>query len=467
MARGQGCTDNPSEADSCAYAARLVSKLRETFPQARLLFENRAVGGMTTGGSLLSLPTLSSPVTSEDGGAPDASMLLIDFAINDSFEAQTVWSGERKMRELQTYMRVKDHLKGRETGDQVHRSVLAASEAMVRYLLEHRSRTAVLVVEGTCWKSPSRRTHEAHRRVARYYGVPHFDFTDALRNGIASQYTVWEAAGGGIGPDACAACIRRGKQCEHSTFPVLFSDGKHPDGRGHQLVADALAMLLHAWWHDAQLLRAARQLQRMQRKEHTQQEHTPMHPRSLALLPPPFSDPPLLAQHAICATPTTLHSSATPPPHPNVTAADGGWRLYEDRPGKPAWVSTGPNGSVIEFGVAFGPSPRLTLMWTLGYEGFASVAVTFDSAKNRHRRKIIDGMRTDGLRATQAAVLDMDVGHMHHGSRLDLSYGVAGWAIKPYAHERFRVEMLCRKQADAITTAGSCGKFKILAVRAC
>ncbi len=54
----------------------------------------------------------------------------------------------------------------------------------------------------------------------------------------------------------------------------------------------------------------------------------------------------------------------------------------------------------------------------------------------------------------------MAVGHMMHGSRLDLAGGVAGWAIKPYAREIFRVTLLCN-------TADKCGKFKILGLRAC
>ena len=53
--------------------------------------------------------------------------------------------------------------------------------------------------------------------------------------------------------------------------------------------------------------------------------------------------------------------------------------------------------------------------------------------------QVIEGMREDGVRVSQAAVLDMDVGHLNHGSRLDLPYGIAGWGIKPHANERFQV----------------------------
>ena len=73
---------------------------------------------------------------------------------------------------------------------------------------------------------------------------------------------------------------------------------------------------------------------------------------------------------------------------------------------------------------------------------------------------VLDGTRRDGVNVTQAATVDLAVGHMMHGSRLDLAGGVAGWAIKAYAHETFHVTLLCNPGA-------ACGKFKILGLRAC
>ena len=108
----------------------------------------------------------------------------------------------------------------------------------------------------------------------------------------------------------------------------------------------------------------------------------------------------------------------------------------------------------------FGRTPRLSFAWTLGYIGFARVKISFVGYRHTNRTKMIDGLRYDGLNVTQAATIDLAVGHMMHGSRLDLAGGVAGWAIKPYAEERFRVELVCRD-------ANACGKFKILGVRAC
>ena len=108
----------------------------------------------------------------------------------------------------------------------------------------------------------------------------------------------------------------------------------------------------------------------------------------------------------------------------------------------------------------FGRAPRLTFAWTLGYEGFADVAVGFGPPHTHKGTKRIEGKRHDGINVTQAATIDLAVGHMMHGSRLDLAGGVAGWAIKAHASETFRVTLLCNRGA-------SCGKFKILGLRAC
>ena len=51
---------------SCAYSGRLVAWLRTAYPNATILFENRAVGGMTTGFSLLTLPTSALPIRADE-----------------------------------------------------------------------------------------------------------------------------------------------------------------------------------------------------------------------------------------------------------------------------------------------------------------------------------------------------------------------------------------------------------------
>ena len=428
---------------------------------------------MTTGVSLLTLPSLSMPVRPDDDvdnededydstarPSSGASILLIDYAINDAFELQV----QNSRLSVDVYKNAKRTLKPLNQSEAVYLQVVAATEAMVRFLLNGaRVRSALLVVEGSCWRS-TRNTVDAHASVARHYGVPFFDFAATLRNGIRpvqSNYMQQLSAWSG-GPmrsmmrrdnTICDACIRTKKLgCESSRTPVIFSDGKHPDYRGHIYVASALRALLNAWAHDPILSSTSA-------------------PAALAPpprdedLPSPISPAALLAQFTLCSRPTTVYSATAAMRHPsskmlsNVTVIRGSWSLFADRKGKPGWISTGPNGSTIEFGMRFGRSPRLSFAWTLGYEGFSNVAVGFGPPHDYKGTKRIDGLRTDGVNVTQAATIDLQVGHMMHGESARSAGGVAGWAIKPFSTANFRVTLVCGQTG--------CGKFKILGLRAC
>ena len=544
MARGQGCSEDESLMLSCAYSGRVVAWLRAAYPKAKVLFENRAVGGQTTGSSLLALPSLSQPVRGEDedddfGGEPassadasprhhrlaaaaaaaaaaagainassarlrrrvqqqqsSASIILMDYAINDAFELQVANS----KLDASVYWGAKRLLKPLNQSQAVYQQVAAATEAMLRYLLAHaRERSALLLVEGSCWRS-ARNTTAAHATIARHYGVPWFDFASTLRRGI-------EPVQKGIGRASCDACIRMSRKgCENSPAPVIFSDGKHPDYRAHLFVASALRHLLVAWSNEpllnvqlSQEASARAIIARARASKRTAAAAaaaaankgsssgllggpTGVDDSQVAAvaaapsggLPPAVSPAALLAQFTLCSRPTTVYSSSqwikltrrfgaeAMAARGNITLRSGAWRLYEDRRAKPGWISTGPNGSTIEFAVRFGRTPRLTFAYTMGYEGFERVSVGFVGKVNSQgvlRRKIIDGRRNDGQNVTQAATITLDVGHIMHGSRLDLAGGVAGWAIKPYAAERFAVELVCNTEP--------CGKFKILGLRAC
>jgi hypothetical protein len=559
MARGQGCSEDDSMLVSCSYSGRVAAWLRQAYPRARLLYENRAAGGMTTGGALLWLPSMAEPVRAEEddddtdhdetqredrlgderaGGsaaavespqvagvnssccnrAAQASIILIDYSINDAFEGQVMNS----KLSLDAYRSAKSVLKPLNKTQAVYYQVGASSESLLRYLLGGaRIRSALLMIEGSCWRS-ARNTSGAHAHVARYYGVPFFDFASTLRQGIVPVHESYLSgihstpAGGGGGarrqpnPASCNACNRAKRGCEGSPTPVIFSEGKHPDYRGHIYVASAVRSLLRAWAIDPLLHghdRGARARTRARTGDSAGAGWPPRLGRAAAaarsdessLLPAPVSPPALLAQFALCSHPISVYSSAawwkrlgrrrggglaTARIHRNssslqrsawrsrdgegnVTVTRGSWSLDEDRKGKPGWISTGPNGSTIEFTVRFGKTPRLTFMYVQGYEGFGRVAIGFAPVGSRDsngKTKIIDALRTDGFNVTQAATINLDVGHMNHGSRLDLAGGVAGWAIRPFAEERFRVELLCGKN---VSMPAPCGKFKILGMRAC
>ena len=58
-----------------------------------------------------------------------------------------------------------------------------------------------------------------------------------------------------------------------------------------------------------------------------------------------------------------------------VRIVSGDWRLLEDRPGKPGWVTT-VAGAAIEFELTFGQSPRVVVVYEVGYEGFGDATIS-------------------------------------------------------------------------------------------
>ena len=87
---------------------------------------------------------------------------------------------------------------------------------------------------------------------------------------------------------------------------------------------------------------------------------------------------------------------------------------------QPGWVTTGPPGSSIEFDLAFGPSPRATLVYDSSYEGFGKVALSLSGQK---RQLMLDALRRSGPRVTQTEVL-----------ALNLKLGTHGFAaVRPHA----------------------------------
>lgn len=567
VARGNGCAAEANArfgdeghrlAVNCAYSARLVRWLRGRYPSARILYENRATGGMTTGGALLSLPSLARPVTIEGEGpgdsaarGPDASILLIDFALNDHYDSQVGRESDRTMHALPTrqvvdarfldalalvltrcmyscarlilqvtYTRetrkesgVRDSSKllGTLTKEEgVYLQVQASTESMIRFLLLTRGGgsggepaaakpPALLMVESSCWLKHWPHTFRrndtaaaAHRHVASHYGVPYFNFVDGLRNGIRPNG--YPSFPGNDGKLFCAACIRpntppprirhgpqSNRSCASDATPLVFSDPRHPDFRGHEYLRAGLATAFTS------LIRVAS----------SSQPVLPLGSSKGPSLPLPRSSASFLSQHSICEQPASVYTAAdglaraasagstSAGSGRNVSVLSGDWRLYEDRPGKPGWIGAGDDGATIEFVVRFGQLPRLTIAYTLGYVGFAKVAVGFAPGR-RHdgprtctpearrllgcRFIVVDGQRVDGENVTQASVIDLQLLNKIADKRLASNFETnqqGRWfSIKPHSQERLRIQLIC-STSTAGATKTPCGKFKLLGLRTC
>ena len=87
-------------------------------------------------------------------------------------------------------------------------------------------------------------------------------------------------------------------------------------------------------------------------------------------------------------------------------AAGEGWRLFEDRAGRPGWIAT-QVGATIVFPVRFGQEPLLTVTYLRSYEKVGAVSLQLVSAaprQNASRVRQLDAMWKTRHSLQQSAV---------------------------------------------------------------
>ena len=398
---GADCRDEAVAQLECSFPGRFVRSLRRSYcmDEAQLRFVNHASGGQ---GTVASLPQLESLLKVGDPSyssntTPD--LVIIDFSIND------VTMG--------LYM-------GKHSGiTSLPADVEAATEVMLREILTSSPASAILMVDQECRGLNVKQrfdTIEAHRRVSYAYGVPYLSYGDMLRGECANE--------------------------SFSAENAKYVNHVHPGHRTHQFTAEALAAF---WWRGLSLLPSASLGERLNVTSPDGPYVTNESRRSK-----------FAVCRAVCrydarelyGQPSSLNESACGTLS-NVTVVEGNFSLFEDRPGKPGWITTGPVGSAIEFGLNFGASPRLTLVVDQSYEGFGDAEVTFDghphSSKNRAWAR---GTRSDSLRVTTAEVISFNV--------QQISGITPGFGMWPHSqNQRMRL------------TLRTPGKFKLRHVSSC
>ena len=402
---------------------------------ASVTFSNLAQGGSPTESVLPVLPSLLAEEADDSGMS---TLLLMDHSINDS----TFGDAKR---------------------------VKAAVESELRWLLTARPRTALLLVE-SWWGSISPRasTHlmEAYA-VAAHYGVAHVRFERAVR---AERYEqAW------------------GANCRPRQFDARCS--VHPSWPTHELlmvvVNRSFAALAQSLCPGGRCPNAgafaARPAQSDQQFE----------------LPHATSSPALLRELSVCTTPSRsyLASRRVDEKLEAPRVSKGNWTLYEDRQGKPGWVST-EAGSVIEFDLAFGSRPSVAVSYLLSHDStFGEVLVRMTNVQpskstaeavwtrsNRmhmwnFNRMRLYGSRTDGIRASTTSVVHLQAhqaimqSHEMEGVRHPVYgaepyvwpdprvLGIMGFGIPPHATATMQIELCC-------PGSQSC-KFKLIAITAC
>ena len=161
---------------------------------------------------------------------------------------------------------------------------------------------------------------------------------------------------------------------------------------------------------------------------------------------------------------------------------EGKWKRVEDRPGKFRWTTSAP-GAVIEFPLRFGPSPRLTVVYTKSYESFGSANLTMSTRWFRQQVDLESGISSDtkkkrwdtwgyftilqGTHSTHSTQSHAEVINVaQDGVQHKVEGGVVGFGVRPNSNATMRLEFMCegtgecdkkkKKQKFAVEYVSSC-----------
>lgn len=152
------------------------------------------------------------------------------------------------------------------------------------------------------------------------------------------------------------------------------SNGHHPHWESHAYIADMLAR----WFNSG-----------LQNLEACKLESRPtMAALAEAALPrlhvhsgegdehwlPPLGPGVLMRQVNTCLQPLSTHLAHRPDVSNPQLAARSSWRLYEDRPGKPGWI-TNRTDDWISFPVSFSKTPKAILSYLQSYQNMGQAEV--------------------------------------------------------------------------------------------
>jgi len=477
MIAGVDCADaslGHEHSPNCAFPQRVVNTLVKDIGARDLDLVSLATGGMTMRAQLPGLPLLLQSY-GEEARAGVPTLLIIDYSANDVLDGP--WSSE-----------------------DTHRQRRRTTEALARYLLTEQPQMAALLFESYYAQADNTAVPRAYEEVSLHYGLPHIRYA----NVIADGHLAYNAR--------CPLAKNAHEQL-----------GCHPHVRwtAHQVMADVLITTL---------MQLGSQLLVPSQTQMSEAADALTVGAARVLLPDPIeANLPTVcepikdyvaARHwggrrvhkgsqVAAALNVTLRSHALLPlqlveldatqdlkeaavvdgakeaaKSPRVT--QGNWTLHEDRRGKPGWISTGPNGSTIEFDLEFGAVPTASLVYLSGYSGdLAEVRVRMKSVsranpKSANNVAMIDALRHDGLNVTQSALFEFDASdarmqnyamepHRPAPRRVlpargtgtqvyDTSEGHHGFGFEPFSRGTMEVMLFCR--------ASPC-KFKLLSVSSC
>eukprot|EP00928_Gymnodinium_smaydae_P098204 TRINITY_DN9081_c0_g1_i1.p1 TRINITY_DN9081_c0_g1~~TRINITY_DN9081_c0_g1_i1.p1 ORF type:complete len:504 (+),score=78.78 TRINITY_DN9081_c0_g1_i1:164-1675(+) len=206
------------------------------------------------------------------------------------------------------------------------------------------------------------------------------------------------------------------------------SPGPHPDWMAHQLMADMIASV---WKKEL--------------------DATCVSPPVFQSLPDAtLGQPADLDKLAACVDPLSGVSAfdAKPDSGTNLLTTNDGWKLMEDRPGKPGWISES-QGSTMRLNLTFGKDPRLVVQYLRSYENMGNAFLRM----NGHEVLLQGLWNGDNLeKVSQSFVAWFDAG-ANENSRY--KGGMNGFGIEPYGSGELEI------------VSDTAEKFKIIEISSC
>jgi hypothetical protein len=168
--------------------------------------------------------------------------------------------------------------------------------------------------------------------------------------------------------------------------------------------------------------------------------------------------------------------------------------VYEDRPKKPGWITTGPAGSRLEMDVQFCASPLLLITYVRGWtDEWGTIQVRVSNVRRRAafapeptprfkwntNRCNLRARRDDANHVTQTAVAIFDAGKPYMQNYATMASwppsfnGILGFGVPPHSTATVSATLLGSSCPDAPHSGSGSGarasgcKFKITSVTAC
>mmetsp|Transcript_86462 Transcript_86462/g.209656 ORF Transcript_86462/g.209656 Transcript_86462/m.209656 type:complete len:480 (-) Transcript_86462:148-1587(-) len=213
-----------------------------------------------------------------------------------------------------------------------HQTVSITYEALVRTIHAISPDIAVFSIVAGCYKCIE--TKHSQLDVIQYYDLAHVDYAKLVSQSPAErQQLLWD----------------------NRTHAGPAENDCHPHWHTHQITADVIE---NAWGRAWALACSSP-------------------PAALPALPrQTFWEERILKQFPTCVRPSSYFSAlrASSPGTPQPIEQHG-WRLFEDRPGKPGWIAT-EEGANITFKVRFAAQPQFGITYLVSYQGMGAANVT-------------------------------------------------------------------------------------------